>query len=125
MSRSRTRRRKRINKHALSLDKERWLVSYADFITLLFAFFVVMYAISSINLDKYRDLAETLKTALPKTTVQITQKPKTRSTLSNNAYEHAKTLFRCGNDFETVIEQCGISASEAKLLQHLAIKESA
>jgi len=28
---------------------ERWLVSYADFISLLFAFFVVMYAISSIN----------------------------------------------------------------------------
>ena len=27
-------------------NHERWLVSYADFITLLFAFFVVMYAIS-------------------------------------------------------------------------------
>ena len=33
---------------------ERWLVSYADFITLLFAFFVVMYALSSINEGKYR-----------------------------------------------------------------------
>ncbi|HRE16841.1 MAG TPA: flagellar motor protein MotB, partial [Rhodocyclaceae bacterium] len=30
-------------------NHERWLVSYADFITLLFAFFVVMYAISSVN----------------------------------------------------------------------------
>ena len=30
-------------------NHERWLVSYADFITLLFAFFVVMYSISSIN----------------------------------------------------------------------------
>ncbi|WP_455217866.1 flagellar motor protein MotB, partial [Kaarinaea lacus] len=28
---------------------DRWLVSYADFITLLFAFFVVMYSISFIN----------------------------------------------------------------------------
>ncbi|MGZ5818240.1 MAG: flagellar motor protein MotB, partial [Burkholderiaceae bacterium] len=27
-------------------NHERWLVSYADFITLLFAFFVVMYSIS-------------------------------------------------------------------------------
>jgi chemotaxis protein MotB len=33
---------------------ERWMVSYADFITLLFAFFVVMYAISSVNEGKYR-----------------------------------------------------------------------
>ncbi|HYE36803.1 flagellar motor protein MotD [Methylocaldum sp.] len=39
---------------------ERWLVSYADFITLLFAFFVVMYAISSVNEGKYRVLSESL-----------------------------------------------------------------
>ncbi|WP_370231588.1 flagellar motor protein MotB [Marinobacter nauticus] len=30
-------------------NKERWLISYADFITLLFAFFVVMYSVSSVN----------------------------------------------------------------------------
>ena len=39
---------------------ERWLVSYADFITLLFAFFVVMYAISSVNEGKYRVLSDTM-----------------------------------------------------------------
>jgi chemotaxis protein MotB len=39
---------------------DRWLVSYADFITLLFAFFVVMYAISSVNDGKYRVLSDTL-----------------------------------------------------------------
>ncbi|MCL6414484.1 flagellar motor protein MotD [Aestuariirhabdus sp. Z084] len=39
---------------------ERWLVSYADFITLLFAFFVVMYSISSVNEGKYKILSETL-----------------------------------------------------------------
>lgn len=42
---------------------ERWLVSYADFITLLFAFFVVMYAISSINEGKYRVLSDSLISA--------------------------------------------------------------
>jgi chemotaxis protein MotB len=45
------------------VNHERWLVSYADFITLLFAFFVVMYAISSVNEGKYRVLAETMATA--------------------------------------------------------------
>lgn len=42
---------------------ERWLVSYADFITLLFAFFVVLYAISSVNEGKYRILSESLVNA--------------------------------------------------------------
>jgi len=41
-------------------NHERWLVSYADFITLLFAFFVVMYSISSVNEGKYRVLSKTL-----------------------------------------------------------------
>lgn len=44
-------------------NHERWLVSYADFITLLFAFFVVMYAISSVNEGKYRVLSDTLDAA--------------------------------------------------------------
>jgi chemotaxis protein MotB len=42
---------------------ERWLVSYADFITLLFAFFVVMYAMSSVHEGKYRVLSDTLADA--------------------------------------------------------------
>ncbi len=35
-------------------NHDRWMVSYADFITLLFAFFVVMYGISSVNEGKYK-----------------------------------------------------------------------
>lgn len=45
---------------------DRWLVSYADLITLLFAFFVVMYAISSVNESKYRVLSDALGTAFGK-----------------------------------------------------------
>lgn len=44
----------------LSINHERWLVSYADFITLLFAFFVVMYSVSQINEAKFRVLSDTL-----------------------------------------------------------------
>lgn len=42
---------------------DRWLVSYADFITLLFAFFVVMYSISNVNMGKYRVLSDSVSTA--------------------------------------------------------------
>ena len=41
-------------------NHERWLVSYADFITLLFAFFVVMYSLSSVNEGKYRILSDSM-----------------------------------------------------------------
>lgn len=51
------------HKHAEHENHERWLVSYADFITLLFAFFVVMYSISSVNEGKYRVLSESMVAA--------------------------------------------------------------
>lgn len=44
-------------------NHERWMVSYADFVTLLFAFFVVMYAISSVNEGKYRVLSNSMMQA--------------------------------------------------------------
>ncbi|MBI5587511.1 MAG: OmpA family protein [Deltaproteobacteria bacterium] len=44
-------------------NHERWLVSYADFITLLFAFFVSMYAISSVNEGKFRIMSDALAVA--------------------------------------------------------------
>jgi chemotaxis protein MotB len=52
------------HKHEERENHERWLVSYADFITLLFAFFVVMYSISSVNIGKYRTVSESIKAAL-------------------------------------------------------------
>ena len=42
---------------------DRWLVSYADFVTLLFAFFVVMYSVSSVNEGKLRVLSDSLLSA--------------------------------------------------------------
>ncbi|MBA4141791.1 MAG: flagellar motor protein MotD [Nitrosospira sp.] len=41
-------------------NHDRWMVSYADFITLLLAMFVVMYAISHVNEGKYRILTGSL-----------------------------------------------------------------
>ncbi|HTQ60246.1 MAG TPA: flagellar motor protein MotB [Candidatus Solibacter sp.] len=54
------RRRKR---HEEKPSHERWLVSYADFITLLFAFFVVLYASSQVDKRKVGKLALSIQVA--------------------------------------------------------------
>jgi chemotaxis protein MotB len=68
------RRRKRLHGHS---NHERWLVSYADFITLLFAFFVVLYASSQVDHRKVGRLALAIQVAFqemgvfPASTTQI------------------------------------------------------
>ena len=42
---------------------ERWLVSYADFITLLMVLFVVLYSIGQTDIERYKALAESLRAA--------------------------------------------------------------
>src|SRR5487761_552199 len=49
------RRRRHEDRHQ---NLERWIISYADFMTLLFATFVMLYAISSVNTSKYRILQQ-------------------------------------------------------------------
>jgi chemotaxis protein MotB len=50
-------------KHPEHVNHERWLVSYADFITLLFAFFVVLFASSQSDKKKQSQLAAAMQTA--------------------------------------------------------------
>ena len=50
-----------------SPSHERWLVSYADFITLLFAFFAMMYAISSVDAEKLSKVSHALQVAFDDT----------------------------------------------------------
>jgi chemotaxis protein MotB len=54
----------RKKKREESPNHDRWLVSYADFMTLLFAFFVVMYSISSVNEGKFRVVSQSIVEAL-------------------------------------------------------------
>ena len=49
--------------HEEHLNHEAWAIPYGDLVTLLLAFFVVMYAISSINEGKYRVVADALSAA--------------------------------------------------------------
>ncbi len=60
--------------HEDHVNHEAWAIPYADLMTLLLAFFVVMYAISSLNEGKYRVMADALTTAFggaPRTITQV------------------------------------------------------
>jgi chemotaxis protein MotB len=54
----------RRRKHAQHENHDRWLVSYADFITLMFAFFVVMFAASQTDKGKAERIGESVRRAL-------------------------------------------------------------
>jgi chemotaxis protein MotB len=49
--------------HAEHESEERWLLTYADMITLLMALFMVLFSISSVNISKYHTLQKSLKAA--------------------------------------------------------------
>jgi len=54
------RKKENSNDHS---SQERWLVSYADLVTLLFAFFVILYASSEANLSKLKKVSEGMQSA--------------------------------------------------------------
>ena len=102
-------------------NHERWLVSYADFITLLFAFFVVMYALSSLNEGKYRILSTSLVNAFrsgstitlnatpPKgsanTMVEVPQtKPIARAVQSQTVQQEQARLNNLSSDMRRMLE---------------------
>lgn len=84
-------------------NHERWLVSYADFITLLFAFFVVMYALSTVNEGKYRILSDSLIQAFRNVNINTTSPvqvvvappiPSVQKSAPNRAMDSAKQKQR-------------------------------
>jgi chemotaxis protein MotB len=49
--------------HQRGGGQDRWLLSYADFVTLLFALFVTMYAVSTVDADKLAPAASSMRSA--------------------------------------------------------------
>ncbi|WP_127498445.1 flagellar motor protein MotB [Actinoplanes solisilvae] len=54
-------RKQRHEEHEEHVNHERWLVSYADMLTLLFVLFVVLYSMSDVNMKKFAQLAQGLQ----------------------------------------------------------------
>ena len=47
-------------KHPEHVNAERWLISYVDFITLLFILFIILYSFSQVDIKKYKQVAHSL-----------------------------------------------------------------
>lgn len=80
-------------KHPEHVNLERWLVSYADFITLLFAFFVVMYSIANQDKAKIKQITEAIERTFrgPSTMIDMGQGNQI-NVFSNPGSEYAQVL---------------------------------
>ncbi|MBI5582916.1 MAG: OmpA family protein [Deltaproteobacteria bacterium] len=103
---------------------ERWLVSYADFITLLFAFFVTMYAMSRVDEQKLGSAVESLQRALG--SVISVQTPSSRAGVFNDfsnpmqvtivpiGAPNAKEVKKLAEDLKKKIEGAGGKGAAGK-----------
>ncbi len=112
-------RRKRTSAHG---NHERWLVSYADFITLLFAFFVVLYASAQVDQRKVGKLALAIQVAFqelgvfPASTTQIpinSNEPMPFATVQ--AIENAKHTAELGRVSPSPYGPLGSEADETDM----------
>jgi chemotaxis protein MotB len=103
----------RKKKHEEHANHEAWAIPYGDLITLLLAFFVVMYAISSINEGKFRVLSDSLTAAFrgaPKTLTPVQVGEKTRGSGADIAV--------------TIVEQSMIEGQPRKMLESIKLSKS-
>ncbi|MEH6888585.1 flagellar motor protein MotB [Bacillus sp. JJ864] len=88
-----SRRKKKEKKHEEHID-ETWLIPYADMLTLLFALFIVLFAMSSIDAAKFKQMAVSFKDELSggtgKKEFLSDQKPKAEKDLSEKRPESEK-----------------------------------
>ena len=85
----------RRHEHEEHTNHEAWAIPYGDLITLLLAFFVVMYALSSVNEGKYRVLSDSLVAAF-----RSGRREATRNSLSTPACSSNLKTYPSGMSYE-------------------------
>ena len=81
---------------------ERWLVSYGDFITLLFATFVVLYALAQSDVNTFKNIEDALKKAF-----------------SQNIFDNQDNILECiknitPKEYKKIVNEMSISESFQK-----------
>ena len=102
----------RKHKHEDHVNHEAWAIPYGDLITLLLAFFVVMYAISSVNEGKFRVLSDSLQAAFrgaPKTLEPVQVGEKSRGSGADIAV--------------SIVQQATMNGQPRQLLEAISIDD--
>lgn len=100
------------------MNHERWLLSYSDFMTLLMILFVVLFAMSSVDQTKYKQLSESMKIAMGggksivanQDAVSITENSKPLNTEIQAENEQSK-LEKLQSQVDKYLEQNGMKGS--------------
>lgn len=100
------------------MNHERWLLSYSDFMTLLMILFVVLFAMSSVDQTKYKQLSESMKIAMGggksivanQDAVSITENSKPLNTEIQPENEQSK-LEKLQSQVDKYLEQNGMKGS--------------
>lgn len=108
------RRKKHEEEHE---SHERWLVSYSDFMTLLLAFFVVMYALSSINEGKYRIMSSSIMNAFRNGSTIVTTKDPNGSANTMIEIPQTKPIAKAIKGESKVEEQQKLSTLAGDLIK--------
>lgn len=110
------RRKKQFHEEHAAAGHERWLVSYADMITLLFCLFLILYAMSKVNEQKFNVLSKSLSEAIDKT------EPKPTQEVDDEAMSSASLvpLSVPPDAVPTESPQDGIDAAEEEAMRKLA-----
>src|SRR5688572_9882451 len=101
------------HKHEEHQNHEAWAIPYGDLVTLLLAFFVVMYAISSVNEGKFRVLSDSLQAAFrgaPKTLDPVQVGQKTRGSGADIAV--------------SIVQQANIEGQPRQMLEAIAVPQN-
>jgi chemotaxis protein MotB len=110
------------------VSHERWLVSYADFITLLFAFFVVLYAFSKADQKKQSEMAAAVNTAFKTLSVmpgeQHTTSRTSQAPEAMNAFLNAEMVSpaKARDDLEQMRHQLIQSLSKEISQQSISVE---
>src|SRR6188768_3867280 len=102
----------RKHKHEDHTNHEAWAIPYGDLVTLLLAFFVVMYALSTINEGKFRVLSDSLQAAfrgVPRTLEPVQVGEKTRGSGADIAV--------------SIVQQANMAGQPRQLLEAISIGE--
>ncbi|MBU3184667.1 flagellar motor protein MotB [Clostridium estertheticum] len=121
-------------------NSERWLLTYSDLITLLMILFVVMYASSSSDTTKYKQLAQSLNvafsgggasiigsdtaTSVSNSTVTVVDPPETTTTAANSKTAEENNMQNIKKNVDTYLKQNGLASSVSTKIDERGLEVS-